>query len=63
MPYSSLNSAKQINCGLDIINAICQFEGISAPIFIDNAEGVLQPLDTESQQVRLYVADTDLTIN
>lgn len=62
VPYSSLNSAKQINCGLDIINAICQFEGISAPIFIDNAEGVLQPLDTESQQVRLYVADTDLTI-
>lgn len=63
VPYSSLNSAKQINCGLDIINAICQFEGISAPIFIDNAEGVLQPLDTESQQVRLYVADADLTIN
>ena len=62
VPYSSLNSAKQINCGLDIINAICRFEGISAPIFIDNAEGVLQPLDTESQQVRLYVADTDLAI-
>lgn len=62
VPYSSLNDAKKLNCGLDIINGICQFEGISAPIFIDNAEGVLQPLDTESQQVRLYVADTDLTI-
>lgn len=63
VPYSSLNDAKKLNCGLDIINGICRFEGISAPIFIDNAEGVLQPLDTESQQVRLYVADTDLTIN
>lgn len=63
VPYSSLNNAGQINAGLDIINAICRYEGITAPIFIDNCESVLQPLETEGQQIRLYVSDIPLTIN
>ncbi len=63
VPYSSLNNAGQINAGLDIINAICKYEGITAPIFIDNCESVLQPLETEGQQIRLYVSDVPLTIN
>lgn len=42
IPYSDLNDAKKVNAGLDIINAICKFEGITAPIFIDNAESVQQ---------------------
>ena len=62
VPYSALNNAMQINAGLDIINTICKSEGVSAPIFIDNCEAVLEPLQTESQQVRLYVADTEFTI-
>lgn len=62
VPYSVLNNAMQINAGLDIINAICKFEGITAPIFIDNAESILQPIETASQQIRLYVADEDLNI-
>lgn len=62
VPYSSLNNAGQINAGLDIINAICQAEQITAPIFIDNAEAVITPTETSGQQVRLYVKDTDLII-
>lgn len=58
IPYSSLNNAAQINAGLDIINAICRNKGISAPIFIDNAESVLDIEPTLSQQIRLTVADT-----
>lgn len=61
VPYSSLNNAMQINAGLDIINAICRTEGVTAPIFVDNAESVLQLIPMQSQVVRLVVTDTELT--
>lgn len=57
VPFSDLNSAGKINAGLDIINAICRFEGITAPIFIDNAESVNKLLDTDSQNIRLVVTE------
>nr|DAP23608.1 MAG TPA: chromosome partition protein [Bacteriophage sp.] len=63
IPYSDLNDAKKVNAGLDIINAICKFEGITAPIFCDNAESVNKLLDTASQQIRLVVTfDENLII-
>lgn len=57
VPFSDLNSANKINAGLDIINAICKFEEINAPIFIDNAESVNKLLETESQNIRLVVTE------
>lgn len=63
IPYSDLNDAKKVNAGLDIINAICKFEGITAPIFCDNAESVNRLLDTVSQQIHLVVTfDENLII-
>ena len=63
VPYSSLNHAGQVNAGLDIINAICQKEGISAPIFFDNAESVNEIIPTNSQVIRLVVStDKDLKV-
>lgn len=63
IPYPDLNDAKKVNAGLDIINAICRFEGITAPIFCDNAESVNKLLDTASQQIRLVVTfDENLII-
>lgn len=59
VPYSDLNNAMTINAGLDIINAICKAEGVSAPIFIDNAESVNKLLDTQSQMIRLVVTDDE----
>lgn len=53
--YSNLNNAAKINCGLDIINTICNFKNTLAPIFIDNAESVNYVIHTDSQQIRLYV--------
>lgn len=53
--YSNLNNAAKINCGLDIINTICNFKNTLAPIFIDNAESVNHVIHTDSQQIRLYV--------
>ena len=63
VPYSDINNAMAINAGLDIINAICKSERVTAPIFIDNAESVNQLLHTQSQMIRLVVTDDDtLTI-
>lgn len=62
VPYSDLNNAMKINAGLDIINAICKAEDISAPIFIDNAESVNQLLKTDSQMIRLVVTEDEKLI-
>ena len=59
VPYSDLNNAGRINAGLDIINAICNSEGIYAPIFIDNAESVNELLPTASQTIRLIVTEDE----
>lgn len=62
VPYSVLNNAGRINAGLDIINAICRFEGVTAPIFIDNAEAVNQIMHTDSQMIRLVVTEDERLI-
>lgn len=60
--YGDLNSAMKINAGLDIINTICAYNEVTAPIFIDNAEGVNQLQPTKSQVVRLVVTNRPLEI-
>jgi len=59
VPYSVLNNAMRINIGLDIISAFSEYYGLSAVIFLDNAESVTNIFKTESQQVRLYVSAAD----
>ena len=63
VPYSDLNNAGKINIGLDIINTLCRYHNITAPIFIDNAESVTDILHTESQQVRLIVSAEHKKLN
>jgi hypothetical protein len=60
--YADLNSAMKINAGLDIINTICAFNEVTAPIFIDNAEGVNTLHPTMAQVIRLEVTNSDFTI-
>ena len=57
--YPDLNNAMKINAGLDVINTICDYSDTYAPIFIDNAESVNKTLETSSQQIGLYVTETD----
>ena len=59
VPYASLNAAGRIAAGIDIINAICRFEGVTAPIVIDNAESLNAVPKTLSQQIRLIVSTDD----
>lgn len=47
VPYGSANTASKMNAGLDIINTLCKFYGVCAPIFIDNRESVNELVETE----------------
>lgn len=60
VPYGSgLNNAARINVGLDIINTLSEHYGITAPIFIDNAEAVTKLIGTDSQVISLIVSEKD----
>lgn len=63
VPYGGANTASQVNAGLDIINALCEYYGICAPIFIDNRESVNDIIPVHSQIINLVVNnDNKLTI-
>ena len=56
VPYSTgLNNAGVINAGLDIINTLMTHSGISAPVFIDNSEGVNEISEIDAQLITLSV--------
>lgn len=56
VPYGSLNSAAQINAGLDVINSLSKHYEKEIPIFVDNAESVNELVETESQLITLSVS-------
>ncbi len=59
-PYNGgLNNAARINTGIDIINTLGAHYGMTAPLFIDNAEAVSHLIDTPSQLIRLIVSAAD----
>lgn len=60
VPYDDLNNAMKINCGLDIINALCKKLQMTAPIFIDNSESINNIIETESQIIKLIVSEDDV---
>lgn len=56
VPYGSLNSAAQINAGLDVINSLSKHYKKEIPIFVDNAESVNELVETQSQLITLSVS-------
>jgi DNA repair protein SbcC/Rad50 len=59
VPYSDVNTAGKINAGLDIINTLSNFYQVTAPIFIDNRESVIEIIATKSQVINLIVSKED----
>ncbi|MED1800651.1 AAA family ATPase [Brevibacillus porteri] len=60
VPYGSgLNNAARINVGLDIINTLSEHYGITAPIFVDNAEAVTKMIEISTQVISLIVSEKD----
>ncbi|WP_441001272.1 hypothetical protein [Fodinibius sp. SL11] len=54
-----LNDGHRIRAGLDIINTLSEHYGISAPVFVDNAESVTSLPDTDLQIIALIVSKPD----
>lgn len=63
VPYEQQNTATRVNAGIDICNGFAQAYGVSAPLFIDNAESVTDTLPTNGQSIKLtVVAGSELKI-
>lgn len=59
VPYSTLNSGHCIVAGLDIIQSLSELYGVTAPIFVDNAESLneFNVPDMMAQMILLAVSD------
>lgn len=58
VPFSSANTASQLNAGLDIINTLNEKYQVTAPVFLDNRESVTKIIPTKSQIINLFVDET-----
>ena len=63
VPYSSANNAARINAGLEIIETIGEYWGLSFPIFVDNAEAVVDLYPIKAQTIELIVSAKDKKMN
>lgn len=60
IPFTTnLNTGARLNAGLDIINTLCNYYKVTAPIFIDNRESVTSIIKTDSQTISLIVSKDD----
>ena len=59
VPYSTLSNGQRIVAGLDIIQSLSELYGVTAPIFVDNAESLNKHNvpDMEAQMILLAVSD------
>ena len=59
VPYSgNLNYAAKVNAGIDVVNAISKWLGISMPMFIDNKASVFEIIDPIGQINTLTADET-----
>ena len=55
--FPNLNNARQVQAGLDIINALSEFYGVHVPVFIDGRESVTELIPTQNQTISLQVIE------
>ena len=54
VPYSDMSTGQKIIVGVDIINVLSDHYELSVPLFVDNAESLTFPLESNSQTFRLF---------
>lgn len=63
VPYNGgLNSAARTNAGLDVCRTLMAHYGLKAPVFVDNAESVVDLIEMDTQVIRLVVSEDDKTL-
>lgn len=55
VPFPDANHAGKINAGMDIINTLSNHFGVTAPVFIDERESVVNLIETDAQVINLIV--------
>ena len=63
VPYSALNTAARIQCGLDIIRTLSNLYDIYCPVFIDNRESCTEIPGMDCQTISLYVDENCKELN
>jgi exonuclease SbcC len=58
VPFTDANHAGKTNGGIDCINALCAYYGVTAPIFVDFDESVSERIETNSQVISLVKPET-----
>lgn len=61
--YYSANNAGQINAGLEIISVLSKHYGVKLPVFVDNAEGVNNLVQMDTQLIELVVTTEPLKVS
>lgn len=51
--FSDASNGERMRAGLDIINTLTRLKAVSAPVFIDNAEGLTKETDVNYQLIKL----------
>lgn len=59
VPFMGLNNGMKVNVGIDIINALSRYYGVTVPLFVDNAEAVTRLESCNAQVIRLVVSEKD----
>lgn len=57
-PFQAANNAAQINAGIECINTLSKHFNMYLPIFVDNAESVVELIPSESQIIRFVVDES-----
>jgi len=57
VPYADVNTGGKINAGLDVLNTLCDYYKVYAPIFIDGRESITKIIDVKSQVINLKVVE------
>lgn len=63
--YRDMSNGEQIKAKIDICDTLMRAEGIYVPLFLDNAEGLTETFETETQVIALNASkeDNSLRVN
>jgi len=59
VPYRDANTAGCVNAGLEIIEVLSNHWNMKMPVFVDNAERIVELLQTNTQVIRFEVSKAD----
>jgi hypothetical protein len=63
--YRDMSNGEQIKAKIDICDTLMRAEGIYVPLFLDNAEGLTETFETDTQVIALNASkeDNSLRVN